>query len=82
MKGKVLSVLPFSAPMWNMFIAAAVSGLVGFSLRMLVDQVWAVFPVAAIMIMVYFGVSILLGIGDDERWVARSLLKPAAALAS
>jgi hypothetical protein len=25
------------------------------------------------MIMVYFGVSILLGIGDDERWVARLL---------
>jgi len=44
--------------------------------------VWAIFPVAAIMIMVYFGVSILLGIGDDERWVARSLLKPAAALAA
>ena len=81
-KGKVLSVLPFSSPMWNMLIAAAVSGLVGFSLRLLVDQVWAVFPVAAIMIMVYFGVSILLGIGDDERWVARSLLKPAAALAA
>jgi O-antigen/teichoic acid export membrane protein len=81
-KGKVLGVLPFSSPMWNMLIAAVVSGLVGFSLRLLVDQVWAVFPVAAIMIMVYFGVSILLGIGDDERWVARSLLKPAAALAA
>jgi O-antigen/teichoic acid export membrane protein len=81
-KGKVLGVLPFSAPMWNMLIAAVVSGLVGFSLRLLVDQVWAVLPVAAIMIMVYFGVSILLGIGDDERWVARSLLKPAASLAA
>jgi O-antigen/teichoic acid export membrane protein len=80
-KWKVLGVLPFSAPMWNMLVAAVVSGLVGLSLRLLVDQVWSVIPVAAIMVMVYFGVSILLGIGDDERWVARSLLKPTAALA-
>ena len=74
-KGKVLGVLPFSSPMWNMLIAGAVSGLVGWSLRLVVNDVWTVFPVALVMILVYFGVSIALGIGDDERWVARSFLR-------
>jgi hypothetical protein len=47
-----------------------------------VGEVWAVIPVAAVMILVYFGVSILLGIDDDERRVARSFLRPGSALAS
>ena len=74
-KGKVLGVLPFSSPMWNMLIAGAVSGLVGLSLRLVVDQVWTVVPVAIVMILVYLGASLLLGIGDDERSVAKSFLR-------
>ncbi len=81
-KGKVLGVLPFSSPMVNMLLAGVVSGVVGFSLRVAVGEVWAVIPVAAVMILVYFGVSILLGIDDDERRVARSFLRPGSALAS
>ena len=80
-KGRVLHVLPFSSPMWNMLIAGGVSGLVGFSLRLVVGEVWTVVPVAIVMILVYFGVSLLLGIGDDERWVARSFLRSRDALA-
>jgi len=37
--------------------------------------VWAVAPVAIVMVMVYFGVSMLVGIGEDERWAARSLFR-------
>jgi O-antigen/teichoic acid export membrane protein len=81
-KGHVLGVLPFSAPMINMLLAGAVSGVVGFSLRVAIGQVWAVIPVAAVMVLVYFGVSILLGIDEDERRVARSFLRPSSALAS
>ena len=43
---------------------------------------WAVIPVAAVMVLVYFGVSILLGIDEDERRVARSFLRPNSVLAS
>jgi O-antigen/teichoic acid export membrane protein len=75
-KSKVLQVLPFSSAMWGMLIAGVVSGVVGWSLRLtVVDQVWAVAPVAIVMVMVYFGVSMLVGIGDDERWAARSLFR-------
>ena len=75
-KSKVLQVLPFSSAMWGMLIAGVVSGVVGWSLRLtVVDQVWAVVPVAIVMVMVYFGVSMLVGIGEDERWVARSLFR-------
>jgi hypothetical protein len=81
-KGKVLGVLPFSSPMINMLLAGAVSGVVGFSLRVAIGQVWAVIPVAAVMVLVYFAVSILLGIGDDERRVARSFLRPSSAMVS
>ena len=75
-KSKVLQVLPFSSAMWGMLIAGVVSGVVGWSLRLtVVDQVWAVAPVAIVMVMVYFGVSMLVGIGEDERWAARSLFR-------
>jgi O-antigen/teichoic acid export membrane protein len=73
----VLGVLPFSAAMWNMLIAAAVSAVVGVALRFLVDGSWAVIPVSLVMILVYFVVSMILGIADDERRVARSFLRPA-----
>jgi hypothetical protein len=68
--------------MINMLLAGLVSGVVGFSLRVAIGQVWAVIPVAAVMVLVYFGVSILLGIDDDERRVARSFLRPNSALVS
>ncbi len=72
----VLGVLPFSASMWNMLIAGGVSALVGIGLRMVVHDAWAVIPVAIVMIVVYFAVSVMLGIGDDERRIARSFLRP------
>jgi O-antigen/teichoic acid export membrane protein len=82
-KWKVLHVLPFSAPMINMLIAGAISGVVGYSLCVLVgaDQNWAVVPVSLAMVAVYFGASVILGIGDDERWVARSFLRSSSAVA-
>ena len=75
----VLGVVPFSKPMVNMLIAGGVSGLVGVGLRMLVHQAWAVVPVSVVMVIVYAGVSLLLGVDDDERRIAQSfLVRPAA----
>ena len=54
-------------------------GLVGVGLRMLVHQAWAVVPVSVVMVIVYAGVSLLLGVDDDERRIAQSfLVRPAA----
>jgi hypothetical protein len=65
--------------MVNMLIAGGVSGLVGVGLRMLVHQAWAVVPVSVVMVIVYAGVSLLLGVDDDERRIAQSfLVRPAA----
>ena len=54
----------------------------GLALRLTVGEVWTVVPVAIVMILAYLGASLLLGIGDDERWVARSFLKSGDALAA
>jgi hypothetical protein len=78
-RNKVLGVLPFSSPMWNMAIAAGISAFVGVALRPIITSGWVVVPVALAMILVYYAASIMLGIGDDERRVARSFLKPASA---
>jgi O-antigen/teichoic acid export membrane protein len=78
-RSKVLGVLPFSSPMWNMVIAAAISGFVGVALRPIIVSSWVVVPVALAMILVYYAASIMLGIGDDERRVAKSFLRPASA---
>jgi O-antigen/teichoic acid export membrane protein len=76
-KGHVLGVLPFSTPMWNMAMAGGVTLVVGVCLRPIIVGRWALVPVMLAMLLVYYAVSILLGIDDDERTVAKSFLRPA-----
>ena len=75
-KSKVLGVFPFSSPMWNMAIAGGVTAVVGVCLRPVIVDGWVALPVALAMILVYYAVSILLGIEEDERRVAKSFLSP------
>jgi len=75
-RANVLGVLPFSPQMWNMLIAGGASAAVGVALRLMIHDAWALVPVAALMILVYFAVSVMLGIDDDERRVAKSFLRP------
>ena len=63
--------------MWNMLIAGGVERGRGCRPAELVSTARGpLVPVAAVMILVYFAVSLMLGIDDDERRVAKSFLRP------